>query len=108
MCTVVTAKIERIVHSRMRCQDSFGLLSQVLRLLPWVWLVLLGGIATADQNIRLRVSAIVPPRPCQYPDRCEPVAPGTSTKVSVENGIIRYVGPVPSVIKTDGMITVLF
>lgn len=84
------------------------LLNQVLRLLPWLCLMLLGNIAAADQTLELRVTATIPPRPCQYPDRCKPLESDTATKVVVENGVIHYLSSVPTVTKTDDMLTVLF
>ena len=69
---------------------------------------LLGDITIAQQKIRLNVSATIPPRPCTYPERCDPVGPSVITKVTVEDGIIRYVGSRPSVTYTDDLVTIIF
>lgn len=71
-------------------------------------LVLVGSHARAEQTIRLTVSATIPPRPCEYPDRCDPVPAVTQTKVVVDNGTVRYTGSRPEVTKKDDLLTVKF
>jgi len=71
------------------------------------YLVLACGPLLADQ-IRLRVSATIPPRPCEHPNRCDPVPAATQTKVVVENDTVRYVGSAPEVKKKDDLMTVIF
>ncbi len=68
----------------------------------------LANIAVAGDTEQIRVTAIVPPRPCQYPERCDPVEQYVTTKVTVEDGVIRYVGPPPMVTQSDDLITILF
>ena len=71
------------------------------------YLVLSCGPLLADQ-IRLRVSATIPPRPCEFPNTCEPVPANTRSKVVVENETVRYVGSPPEVTKKDDLMTVIF
>ena len=72
------------------------------------YLVLACGPLWAEQTIRLRVSATIPPRPCEFPNTCDPVPASTQTKVVVENESVRYVGSPPAVTKKDGLMTVIF
>jgi hypothetical protein len=74
----------------------------------FLYLVLASGPLLADQSIRLRVSATIPPRPCEVPNTCDPVPANTQTKVVVENETVRYVGSPPEVTKKDGLMTVNF
>ena len=72
------------------------------------YLVLACGPLWADQTIRLRVSATIPPRPCEYPNRCDPVPAATQTKVVVADETVSYVGSPPEVTKKDDLMTVKF
>ena len=72
------------------------------------YLVLACGPLWAEQITRLRVSATIPPRPCEFPDTCAPVPANTQTKVVVENETVRYVGSPPEVTKKDDLMTVNF
>ncbi len=74
----------------------------------WLCLALLGNIAFADQSYQLNVSAEVPPRPCEYPEICEPVQANVATEVTIENGQVHYVGSLPEVSRSEEMITILF
>jgi len=71
-------------------------------------LTLLGPLASAQQATQLKISATIPPRPCEYPNRCEPVTQSTHTSVNVGEGVIRYVGSPPSVTEKDGLLIVNF
>lgn len=71
-------------------------------------LVFASSYVRAEQTIQLRVSATIPPRPCEYPDRCDPAPTATQTKVIVDNGAVRYVGSPPEVTKKDDLMTVKF
>jgi len=71
-------------------------------------LVLATGPLWAEQSIRLRVSATIPPRPCEYPNICDPVPPDTQTRAEVANGTVRYVGSPPEVTSKDDLVTVKF
>jgi hypothetical protein len=71
-------------------------------------LVLAAHGTRAEQTIRLRVSATVLPRACEYPKRCEPIPATTKTKVEVDNGVIRYLGSPPEVTRKDDVLTVKF
>jgi hypothetical protein len=73
-----------------------------------VCLMLLGTVAPAQPAVQLNVSATIPPRPCEYPNPCEPVAQSATTSVSVDEEIIRYVGSPPSVAKKDDLLIVNF
>ena len=64
--------------------------------------------AQAQQTIELRVTATVPPRPCEYPNRCEPVLITTQSKVVVEQGKVTYRGSRPAVSTKDGLMTIRF
>ena len=75
---------------------------------PLVYLMLLGSISSAQSATLLSVSATIPPRPCEYPNPCEPVAQSATTSVSVDEEIIRYVGSPPSVAKKDDLLIVNF
>ncbi len=72
------------------------------------YLVLACGPLWADQTIRLRVSATIPPRPCEYPNRCDPVPAATQTKVVVADETVSYVGSPTEVTKKDDLMTVKF
>ena len=74
----------------------------------FLYLVLASGPLWADQSIRLRVSATIPPRPCEFPNICDPVPANTQTRVVMENEKVRYVGSAPEVTKKDGLMTVIF
>ena len=74
----------------------------------FLYLVLASGPLLADQTIRLRVSATIPPRPCEFPNICDPVSATTRTKVVVDNETIRYVGSPPEVTKKDDLMIVKF
>lgn len=74
----------------------------------FLYLVLASGPLWADQSIRLRVSATIPPRPCEFPNICDPVPANTQTRVVIENEKVRYVGSAPEVTKKDGLMTVIF
>ena len=73
--------------------------------------VLLGNVAIGQETSQLRVSAVVPPSPCEFPDPCQSEtlsAPPAQTSVSIDSGVVSYVGPTPTVTQTDDQITVLF
>ncbi len=72
------------------------------------YLVLACGPLWAEQTSRLRVSATIPPRPCEHPNHCNPVPAKTQTKVVVNNESISYVGSPPKVTKKDDLMTVIF
>jgi hypothetical protein len=74
-------------------------------------LVIAGSQARADQSIRLRVSATIPPRPCEYPNPCS--QPSTQmknvvTSATVSDQSVRYVGTPPEVTVKDGVKTIIF
>lgn len=71
------------------------------------YLVLACGPLLADQ-IRLRVSATILPRPCEHPHRCDPIPATMQTKAVVDNGVVSYVGSPPEVTTKDGLLTVTF
>jgi hypothetical protein len=62
----------------------------------------------ADQSYQLNVSAEVPPRPCQYPEICDPVQADVATTVTIEGGEVHYVGSPPEVTQSEDMLKVLF
>jgi hypothetical protein len=84
------------------------MLERMQRYAVLLCLTLLGTIASAQQATQLKVSATIPPRPCEYPNPCEPVAQNTPTSVTVDEGVIRYIGSPPVVTKRDNLLTVSF
>jgi len=74
----------------------------------FVCLMLLGPIAPAKQATQLKVSATIPPRSCEYPNPCEPVTQNTLTSVTVDDGVIRYIGSPPLITEKDGLLIVNF
>ena len=66
------------------------------------------GPLLADRFVQLRVSATIPPRPCEYPNNCDPVPANTQTKVVVDNEMVSYVGSLPEVTKKDDLMTIIF
>lgn len=75
-------------------------------------LVVAGSPVIAEESARLKVSATIPPRPCEYPDRCDnttdrPV-PAAATRVVVNAARISYVGSPPTVEKKDDLLVVKF
>jgi hypothetical protein len=72
------------------------------------YLVLASSPLLADRFIELRVSVTVPPRPCEYPNNCDPVPANTQTKVVVDNEMVSYVGSLPEVTKKDDLLTIIF
>ena len=73
-----------------------------------VCLLLLGNTSIAQQATRLEVSATIPPRACEYPDRCERVGTSAPTMVSVDKGVVHYIGSTPSVTQKDDLLIVIF
>lgn len=71
-------------------------------------LVLASGHAWAEQTIRLKVSATIPSRLCEFPNQCDSVPATTQSRVIVDNGVVRYVGSPPAVTKKDDLMTVKF
>jgi len=71
-------------------------------------LVLASGPLWAEQSFRLRVSAKILPRPCEHPNRCDPVPATTPTRADVDNGVVSYVGSPPEVTEKDGLMTIKF
>jgi hypothetical protein len=74
----------------------------------FLYLVLASGPLLANQFVQLRVSATIPPRPCEYPNNCDPVPANTRTKVVVDNTKVSYVGSPPEVTKKDDLMTIIF
>lgn len=84
------------------------MVQRILIIVVSTCVMLLGGITIAQQNIQLKVNATIPPRPCAFPERCDPVGLRVITRVTVQGGIIRYVGSRPSVTYTDDLMTIIF
>lgn len=72
------------------------------------YLVLACGPLLAEQSVRIRVSATIPPNSCVFPNTCEPVPANTRTSVVVENETVRYVGSPPAVTMENDLMTVIF
>ena len=79
---------------------------------PAMILMLACSPVVAEESSRLKVSATVLPRPCEYPDRCENSAghavPPAATRVVASNEGINYVGSPPTVEKKDDLLVVKF
>jgi hypothetical protein len=70
---------------------------------------LLTGAATlAQQSIQLRVTATIPPRPCEHPQVCEPVPAGTMSKVTIDEQTVSYLGSAPDVRREGDLLIVKF
>jgi len=70
--------------------------------------LLTGATALAQQSIQLRVTATIPPRPCEYPRPCEPVPAGTTSKVTVDEQTVSYLGSPPDVRRDGDLLIVKF
>ena len=77
-------------------------------LVAGIILALFSGVVLAQQSQQLRISAIIPPRPCQFPDPCEAVPPGTTSNVTVADGNVHYVGSTPKVERKGDLLVVNF
>ena len=64
--------------------------------------------AGAGQSVTLRVTATVPPPPCEYPQPCASASLTTTSKVTVTNEQVRYVGSTPNVTRKGDVLTVNF
>jgi len=71
-------------------------------------LALLAGGVWAQQSQQLTVSATIPPPPCQFPETCEPVAQGTTSKVTVNDENVHYVGSTPTVSREGNLLIINF
>ena len=78
------------------------------KLVTGVMLALLAGSVLAQGSQELRVSATVPPPPCQFPDPCEPVTQSATSNVTVTDDTVYYVGSAPTVERKDDLLTVIF
>ncbi|MEJ2604107.1 MAG: hypothetical protein P8172_12585 [Gammaproteobacteria bacterium] len=71
-------------------------------------LMLLASAADAESTARLKVTATIPPPPCEYPGRCETSDRTAGGEVRVDGERILYSGTLPVVEQRDGVTTVLF
>jgi hypothetical protein len=69
---------------------------------------LFGNAALASQSIELRVTATIPPQPCQFPETCEQAPSNAPSKLIVSDGSIYYVGSAPSVRTSGDLVSVIF
>jgi hypothetical protein len=67
-----------------------------------------GASAVAQQSVHLRVTATIPPRPCEYPQACKPVPPGTTSKVTITGEAVSYLGSTPEVRREGDLLIVKF
>ena len=67
-----------------------------------------GASALAQQSVQLRVTATIPPRPCEYPQACKPVPPGTTTNVTITGESVSYLGSTPEVRREGDLLIVKF
>lgn len=64
--------------------------------------------ATPQQLIELHVSAVVPPRLCEFPQHCTVSRPEFGTSVRVVNGKVYFQGSRPAVSQDGDVLTILF
>ena len=67
-----------------------------------------GASAVAQQFVQLRVTATIPPRPCEYPQACKPVPPGTTSRVTITGESVSYLGSTPEVRREGDLLIVKF
>ena len=78
------------------------------RLPPIYLLLALSDAAAASQSVELRVSATIPPQPCQYPQICEPAPQDARSKMVFSGGSVFYVGSTPEVRIAGDLVKVIF
>ena len=78
------------------------------KFIVFIVLLLFNMSAVAEKSVRLKVTATILPRHCEYPKRCDPVKRFMPTRVFVEEGVVRYRGTPPTVSEKDGVMTVIF
>lgn len=74
----------------------------------FVGMLLFNMSAVAEKSARLKVTATILPRHCEYPRHCEPVKHSVPTRVYVDAGVIRYRGTPPVITEKDGVMTINF
>ena len=67
-----------------------------------------GVVASDNHSAVLRIGATIPPSPYQYPARCKMPPAQTITSVTVQNGVVRYVGSPPRVVRKGDLVTITF
>ena len=72
-----------------------------------VLLSLLSEVRASDMQLRISVSATVPPRPCLFPAVCRQ-APTTLSQVTISDAGVFYVGWQPQVVTVGGFLIVRF
>ena len=75
-----------------------------------ILLVTPGLVPAESPSTSLRVSAVIPPRPCDADRRCEQAStplPAAVTRVIVSGEKVRYVGSMPTIIEKDEVKTIL-
>ncbi len=84
------------------------MLERIYIILKWTWLILLAGNSLAQQSVEVRISATVPPLPCDFPELCEAAPQSAGSKVTIEGNSVRYVGSRPAVTQHGDVIMVIF
>lgn len=64
--------------------------------------------SAGHDGVQLRVSAVIPPKPCRYPDTCKRIPIDARTSVIVHGKTIYYVASPPRVEAKDGVLQLLF
>lgn len=69
-----------------------------------------GSVLADGTSLRIKVSATVPPQPCEYPNACAPKAasPMTPGHARIVDGRVLYVGPNPDVTRQGDLLTIRF
>ncbi len=73
-----------------------------------ICLIFLTSAAAAERTAQLRVTATIPPPPCEYPRRCPGSEKTRVSEVRVDGARILYAGTMPMVKRQDGLTIVLF
>lgn len=83
-------------------------MKRVITILLAGYLILPAAVSAAEIPGQLRVSAIVPPKACHFPEICKPVPDHVKTMVKVSKQGVHYIGSPPRVSEKDGQLTIIF
>ena len=108
---IITTKhtLELLRRSRNRSRmKRHRYRSRSKKVAQMAFMMLLANISVAEQAQQINVSATIPPRPCEYPKRCDPVERHVTTSVTVKDSVIYYVGSPPSVTLNNNLMLIIF
>ena len=96
----------------VECSHATGvgwLIRSVVAIAALLCLVPEAGLLAGDgSSTELRISVTIPPTPCQYPKPCAPPVADAATRLVVSGSVIRYVGSPPLIVRSNGMLSILF